>query len=145
MTLKVFTLRGVMRTTRPGHASSSISIRPLRGGDLRIVTQPVQSQLGQSFAVQALHFCSPGECWGSAELRYSPLRVQLLETGLCRSLNVLAKCYSTHGYRLVLESLTLPRSGSRVRALRPLQDFSHAKAMIERQAAVRRLCRLWPA
>ena len=36
----------------------------------------VDTLLGQSFAVQALHFCSPGECWGSAEPRFSRARVR---------------------------------------------------------------------
>jgi hypothetical protein len=36
----------------------------------------VDTLLGQSFAVQALHFCSP---WGSAEPRFSRARVR---TGL---------------------------------------------------------------
>jgi hypothetical protein len=30
----------------------------------------VDTLLGQSFAVQALHFCSPGECWGSVIRRF---------------------------------------------------------------------------
>jgi len=36
----------------------------------------VDTLLGQSFAVQALHFCSPGECWGSAGRRFSRVRVR---------------------------------------------------------------------
>src|SRR6516164_3708728 len=49
---------------------------PTRRSCRFVVAEAIDPLLGQSFAVQALHYCSPGECWGSAEPRFSRARVR---------------------------------------------------------------------
>src|SRR5438445_9434225 len=44
---------------------------PAGRGRRLVVAQPLDALLGKPFSVEALHFCSPGECWGS-EIRRFP-------------------------------------------------------------------------